>query len=469
MTAARRSNGCRGTASTCRWARTRTSRGGSRGRTSPAAAARFGGVLGTAITQFVAGGAHVEVGAPGPPPSRRPPPAGSSSRWSPTRRRRPATCRRPGRSRSRCSRTRTGASSACRSSAARGRPSGSTPPAAALWFGARLGDVAGMDLVVRPAVLPGLGPGADRLPPPRRPARVTIWQRSGRRLGGAGCLRTGTWKDSGMPIATPEVYAEMLDRAKARLLRLPGHQRDVVADAERGDPRLRRRRAATASSRSPPAAPSTCPARRVKDMVTGSVALAAFAHEVAKKYPVNIALHTDHCPKDKLDGFVRPLLAISAERVAAGGPPLFQSHMWDGSAVPLEENLEIAAELLDRRRRRARRPRDRDRRRRRRGGRRRRRDQREALHDPGGRARDRRGARPRRERPLPHRADLRQRARRLQARQRQAAPGDPQGDPGRGRRQVRHRTQAVRPRLPRRLGLAARGDQRGASTTASSR
>jgi len=84
----------------------------------------------------------------------------------------------------------------------------------------------------------------------------------------------------------------------------------------------------------------------VKDMVTGAVALAAFAHEVAKKYSVNIALHTDHCPKDKLEGYVRPLLAISKQRVANGEPPLFQSHMWDGSAVPLDENLRVAEELL---------------------------------------------------------------------------------------------------------------------------
>jgi fructose-bisphosphate aldolase class II len=76
------------------------------------------------------------------------------------------------------------------------------------------------------------------------------------------------------------------------------------------------------------------------------VAFAAYAAEVAKNYPVNIALHTDHCPKDKLDGFVRPLLDISIERVKGGQEPLFQSHMWDGSAVPLDENLEIAQELL---------------------------------------------------------------------------------------------------------------------------
>src|SRR5919112_1913717 len=86
---------------------------------------------------------------------------------------------------------------------------------------------------------------------------------------------------------------------------------------------------------------------RVKDMVTGAVALAEFAHVVAKKYPVNIALHTDHCPKDKLDSYVRPLIAISQERVDRGENPLFQSHMWDGAATELHENLRIAAELLD--------------------------------------------------------------------------------------------------------------------------
>src|SRR6202020_2222760 len=85
----------------------------------------------------------------------------------------------------------------------------------------------------------------------------------------------------------------------------------------------------------------------VKDMVTGARTLAECAPVVAAKGPVNIALHTDHCPKDKLDGYMRPLVKISQERVAKGLDPLFQSHMWDGSAVPLEENLDIASELLD--------------------------------------------------------------------------------------------------------------------------
>jgi fructose-bisphosphate aldolase class II len=81
-------------------------------------------------------------------------------------------------------------------------------------------------------------------------------------------------------------------------------------------------------------------------MVLGATALAEYAHHVAKAYPVTVALHTDHCPKDKLDGYMRPLIAISQERVDAGREPLFQSHMWDGSAVELEENLQLAKELL---------------------------------------------------------------------------------------------------------------------------
>ena len=81
--------------------------------------------------------------------------------------------------------------------------------------------------------------------------------------------------------------------------------------------------------------------------MAGAEALAVFATQIAKSYNVNIALHTDHCPLDKLDGYMRPLIDIALERVARGELPLFQSHMWDGSAIPLEQNLDIAEELLD--------------------------------------------------------------------------------------------------------------------------
>ena len=86
----------------------------------------------------------------------------------------------------------------------------------------------------------------------------------------------------------------------------------------------------------------------VNDRVTGSLAFAAFAHEVAKRYPhITVALHTDHCAKQYLDGWVRPLLDMEADEVAHGREPMFQSHMWDGSTVPLDENLAIAEQLLD--------------------------------------------------------------------------------------------------------------------------
>ena len=148
-----------------------------------------------------------------------------------------------------------------------------------------------------------------------------------------------------MPIATPEVYAEMLDRAKANEFAYPAinvTSSETLNAALRGFADAGSDGIVQVSTGGAEFASGT----KVKDMVVGAVGIAEFAHVVAAKYPVNIALHTDHCPANKLDGFVRPLLEISRERVERGENPLFQSHMWDGSAVPLEENLGIAAELL---------------------------------------------------------------------------------------------------------------------------
>src|SRR6266511_2190107 len=139
-----------------------------------------------------------------------------------------------------------------------------------------------------------------------------------------------------MPIASPEVYAEMLDRAKAGAFAYPAIN---VSSSQTLNAALR----GFAEAESDGIIQISTGGA---EYLSGPVACAAFAREVAKKYPVNIALHTDHCPKDKLDKFVRPLLAISKERVGRGENPLFQSHMWDGSAVPLDENLRIAQELL---------------------------------------------------------------------------------------------------------------------------
>ena len=149
-----------------------------------------------------------------------------------------------------------------------------------------------------------------------------------------------------MPIATPEVYAEMLDRAKRDGFAFPAinvTSSQTLNAALRGFAEAESDGIVQVST----GGADYLSGSTVKDMVTGATALAEYARVVAAKYPVNIALHTDHCPKDKLDGFMRPLVKISQERVARGEEPLFQSHMWDGSAVELHENLRIAADLLE--------------------------------------------------------------------------------------------------------------------------
>ncbi|MFE1308601.1 class II fructose-bisphosphate aldolase [Streptomyces sp. NPDC058755] len=153
-----------------------------------------------------------------------------------------------------------------------------------------------------------------------------------------------------MPIATPEVYNEMLDRAKAGKFAYPAinvTSTQTLHAALRGFAEAESDGIVQIST----GGAEFLGGQYSKDMVSGAVALAEFAHIVAEKYPVNIALHTDHCPKDKLDGYVRPLLALSEERVKAGRNPLFQSHMWDGSAETLADNLAIAQELLEQARR----------------------------------------------------------------------------------------------------------------------
>ncbi|HEU4318727.1 MAG TPA: class II fructose-bisphosphate aldolase [Acidimicrobiia bacterium] len=149
-----------------------------------------------------------------------------------------------------------------------------------------------------------------------------------------------------MPIATPDKYREMLDAARAGRYAIPAinttSSSTIVAALEGfaeadsdGIVQFSYGGGEFASG------PSN------KDMAVGARALAEFATIVAGQYPVNIALHTDHCPPDRVDGFIRPLLAMSAEAVATGSGPIFQSHMLDASSLPMEENLALASELLD--------------------------------------------------------------------------------------------------------------------------
>jgi fructose-bisphosphate aldolase class II len=149
-----------------------------------------------------------------------------------------------------------------------------------------------------------------------------------------------------MAIATPESYNAMLDAAKAGSYAFPAI--NVTSSSS-----------VTAAIQGFAAAESDgiiqvsiggaqyASGSTIKDQVLGSVALAAYAREVAAAYGVTIALHTDHCHAQYVDSWLRPLLAISTERVARGEQPLFVSHMFDGSSVPLEENLVLSEELLE--------------------------------------------------------------------------------------------------------------------------
>jgi fructose-bisphosphate aldolase class II len=150
-----------------------------------------------------------------------------------------------------------------------------------------------------------------------------------------------------MPIATPEQYADMLDRAKANGFAYPAINASSSSTingilqglTEAGSDGIIQVTTGGADFFA---------GQSVTARASGALAFAAFVTEVAKNYPITVALHTDHCPTNALDDFLLPLIAASESEVAAGRGPIFQSHMWDGSAVPLEENLRVAQQILPR-------------------------------------------------------------------------------------------------------------------------
>lgn len=149
-----------------------------------------------------------------------------------------------------------------------------------------------------------------------------------------------------MPIATPDKYREMLDAARAGGYALPAintTSSSTILAALEGFSEAESDGIIQFSY----GAGEFASGQSNQDMALGARALAEFAHVVAPRYSANIALHTDHCPADRVDGFVRPLLEVSRERVVSGDGPLFQSHMLDASNLPMEDNLALASELLD--------------------------------------------------------------------------------------------------------------------------
>ncbi|PPH28655.1 class II fructose-bisphosphate aldolase [Rathayibacter sp. AY1F9] len=150
-----------------------------------------------------------------------------------------------------------------------------------------------------------------------------------------------------MPVATPDQYAEMLDKAKAGGFAYPAFN---VSSSQTINAVLQGLTEAGSDGiiQVTTGGADYFAGHTVKNRAAGAIAFARFATEVAKNYPVTVALHTDHCPQNALEGFVYPLIAASEEEIKAGREPLFQSHMWDGSAIPLDENLAIAKEILPR-------------------------------------------------------------------------------------------------------------------------
>ncbi|GAA2748970.1 class II fructose-bisphosphate aldolase [Amnibacterium kyonggiense] len=150
-----------------------------------------------------------------------------------------------------------------------------------------------------------------------------------------------------MPVATPDQYAEMLDRAKTGGFAYPAIN---VSSSQTINAVLQGLTEAGSDGiiQVTTGGADYFAGHTVKNRAAGAIAFARFATEVAKNYPITVALHTDHCPKPALESFVLPLIAASEEQIKAGGEPIFQSHMWDGSAVPLDENIEIAKDMLQR-------------------------------------------------------------------------------------------------------------------------
>ncbi|GAA3873204.1 class II fructose-bisphosphate aldolase [Leifsonia kafniensis] len=150
-----------------------------------------------------------------------------------------------------------------------------------------------------------------------------------------------------MPIATPDQYAEMLNKAKDKGFAYPAFN---VSSSQSINSVLQGLTEAGSDGiiQVTTGGADYFAGHTVKNRASGALAFARFVHSVADNYPVTVALHTDHCPKGALDDFVMPLIVASEEEVKAGRNPIFQSHMWDGSSVPLGENLEIAKDMIKR-------------------------------------------------------------------------------------------------------------------------
>jgi fructose-bisphosphate aldolase class II len=150
-----------------------------------------------------------------------------------------------------------------------------------------------------------------------------------------------------MPVADYKTYCRMLDRARAGRFAFPAVNVTSLTTANavlRGLAESKADGIIQVSTGGGAFASGSA----LKDMALGAISIAEHVHRAAERYQIYVALHTDHCLKDKLDKFVLPLVEETEKRRAAGKPNLFTGHMFDGSNLSLKENLEISAKLLER-------------------------------------------------------------------------------------------------------------------------
>jgi fructose-bisphosphate aldolase class II len=150
-----------------------------------------------------------------------------------------------------------------------------------------------------------------------------------------------------MPVANYEIYCRMLERAREGHFAYPAINVTSLTTANAVLKGLAENKSDGIIQVSTGGG-AFASGSAVKDMALGAISIAEHVHRVAERYPIYVALHTDHCQADKLDKLVIPLVEETEKRRAEGKPNLFNSHMFDGSALPLKENLDIAVKLLER-------------------------------------------------------------------------------------------------------------------------
>lgn len=148
-----------------------------------------------------------------------------------------------------------------------------------------------------------------------------------------------------MPVATPQQYAEMIDAAQKGNYAYPAINVTSLATIN-GALKAFSESGSDGIIQVSTGGGSFASGLSVADEAFGAIVLAEAVHLLAEKHDVLIALHTDHCHPQKVDGFLRPLLDASRKRIAEGKGPLFQSHMFDGSVIDLDANMKISADLL---------------------------------------------------------------------------------------------------------------------------